>query len=251
MLKFIVEKLLNHFKNKLCFSKHDLLEFFHTYEPELNMSTFNSRLRKLLNENIISEIKSNCYIVSSKPKFTPNLSDELIKIDRILKRNFDNLEYSIWSTGWFNYFSRHQLGQSITILEVDRDLIEIVFNVFKDLSKNVLINPGTKEMEYYSDTKEIILILPLIARAPKQKIIINNQKVTIPRLEKILVDIFCDKNTYYMIQGSELVTVFDNAVKKYTINFSKLFSYADRRGRKMALKEFILDNIDDEINEYL
>jgi len=252
MLQFIIDKLLAHFNNKLCFSKNDLLEFFLAYESELNMSTFNSRLRKLLNEELITEIKSNCYMVSSKPKFTPNISDELIKIDKIIKRNFDDIDYSIWSTSWLNIFSRHQLTQSISILEVDKDLIEIIFSTIRDASKNtVLINPGSKEMENYSDADDVIIILPIISRSPKQKTTIEKQTISTPSLEKILVDIFCDDKTYYMIQGSELITVFDNAIKRYSINFGKLFSYASRRGRKIALKDFLLKNIDNEINDYL
>ena len=37
-------------------------------------------------------------------------------------------------------------------------------------------------------------------------------------VEKLLVDLYCEKDLFYFLQGQELVNIFGNAFDKYTIN---------------------------------
>jgi hypothetical protein len=55
----------------------------------------------------------------------------------------------------------------------------------------------------------------------------------------LLVDLFCDKKLFYAYQGSELVFIFNSAYRRYSINFTRLFSYAQRRNRKTDLMDFL------------
>ena len=63
-----------------------------------------------------------------------------------------------------------------------------------------------------------------------------------PLLEKILVDVFAENKLFYYSQGSELIHIFENALKNYDINFTKLFSYAKRRERDNDIKVFLNNN---------
>jgi hypothetical protein len=67
------------------------------------------------------------------------------------------------------------------------------------------------------------------------------KKIVLPTLEKILVDLFCDPKLYFAFQGQQLVKIFEGALAKYVINYSRLLNYAKRRHREDALKEFLLE----------
>jgi len=45
------------------------------------------------------------------------------------------------------------------------------------------------------------------------------------------------------VQGSELIHIYENAITSYTINFTKLFSYAKRRKREQDIKQFISNHM--------
>ena len=89
---------------------------------------------------------------------------------------------------------------------------------------------------YLLHMKDVIVIQNLISQAPLQEI----QKTTTVTLKKLLVDLFCEKNLFFYLQGSELQNIFQRAFEKYTINESKLLRYADRRKKKDEIREMII-----------
>jgi len=84
----------------------------------------------------------------------------------------------------------------------------------------------------------------LITRSPVGKRTENKVKLSTPLLEKILVDLFAEEKLFYFYRGSELRHIYENAIKSYTINFTKLFSYAKRREREQEIKSFITQHME-------
>jgi hypothetical protein len=68
-------------------------------------------------------------------------------------------------------------------------------------------------------------------------------EVYTPLLEKILVDLFAEEKLFYLYQGNELAHIFENAIKLYTVNFTKLLSYARRRKKEQEIKMFLTYHI--------
>ena len=89
-------------------------------------------------------------------------------------------------------------------------------------------------MKYLPDEKETLIVKPLVSEAPLQTI----NKINLPTIEKILVDIFCDDVIFAAQQGSEMRTIFQEALKKYTVNESRMMRYADRRRKKECFREY-------------
>jgi hypothetical protein len=69
------------------------------------------------------------------------------------------------------------------------------------------------------------------------------EKFYTPLLEKVLVDLFAEEKLFYYLQGSELIHIYENAINKYAINFTKLFSYAKRREREQDIKQFMINHM--------
>ena len=125
-------------------------------------------------------------------------------------------------------------------METEKDLVNSAFFNLTDQVKNLFLQPTENEIEIYVLEKENPVILKsIISRSPLQKINDKNFRINIPRLEKILTDIYCDRHIYYFYSGIELENIFENALNRYAIDFSRLFSYAARRGKEPEIKEFI------------
>ena len=95
------------------------------------------------------------------------------------------------------------------------------------------------------------MIKKLVTRSPISKRTEKKLKFHTPCLEKILVDIFSEDKLFYYSQGSELVHIFENALKSYDINFTKLLSYAKRRDRDNDIKLFLSNNMNYLVKDIL
>ena len=106
-----------------------------------------------------------------------------------------------------------------------RELTEVLFHRFQEAGKTVFHHPDKKVFYDYIDiTKPGLIIKPLITGSPLQEV----GGITVPMLEKLLVDIRSDADFDYM-SGGESVRMLENAVSLYTINTTKLLRYAGRR----------------------
>ena len=152
------------------------------------------------------------------------------------------MRYSIWSTKSANEFSLHLSARFITILQVEIDALEPVYAFLRNQNMGtVYFQPGEKEIErYIFESEKSIILQSLISKAPIQKI---GNIVTIT-LEKMIVDLFCEKDLFISFQGSELVHIIKTAYERYSINFTTVFHYARRRGKEVDLKQFLKDKTD-------
>lgn len=130
----------------------------------------------------------------------------------------------------------HQPGRFYILVEVDKDAAQSVFFYLKEHKTPVFIEPTEDLIEkYFPNQQETIIVKSLVSEAPLQTI--NN--INIPTIEKILVDIFCDDIIFAAQQGSEMKTIFLEALSKYTVNESRIMRYADRRRKKESFREYL------------
>lgn len=129
-----------------------------------------------------------------------------------------------------------QPGRFYLMVEVEKDAVQSVFFFLKEARYSVFIEP-TKEIieKYIPDEKEILIVKSLVTEAPLQKI----EGINMVTIEKMLVDIFCDKIIFSAQQGSEMRTIFKEAMNKYTVNENRMLRYADRRRRKERFSDYL------------
>ena len=142
----------------------------------------------------------------------------------------------VWNTAVFNEFMLHQPNQFFVLMETDKETTNAVFYFLREIKKSVFIEPTKDILEKYVVNKnEVFVVKQLISEAPTQ----NINGVETASIEKMLVDIFCDKVIFSAQQGAEMRTIFKEAFAKYTINQSKMLRYADRRRKKEELNQFV------------
>ncbi len=245
MPRIIETKLIEKFNDGEPFTRRELYDFYRDFEPELKESTFGWRIYDLKQRQVISERRRGVYALTSLRAYTPELSSGLIALARRITKRFEEVKFCIWDTSWLNEFTRHQSRGSAIIIEIEKGFEESLFYELKDtVRREIYLNPDEKTIALYiAESDRPVIVKKLVTRSPLSERRAHRLTLNVPALEKILVDVFSEEKLFHYLQGSELMHVFDNALGSYTINLSRLFSYASRREREQQIRQFLVDHM--------
>lgn len=184
---------------------------------------------------VLTRIGRGKFAVGTGKIFIPDFTNKLKTINSKLKKEFPFLEICLWNTSAFNEFMIHQPGRFYILVEVEKDAAQSVFFSLKEAKYSVFIEP-TKDLieKYIPDEKETLIVKPLVTEAPLQKI----DGINTVTLEKMLVDIFCDDVIFSAQHGSEMRTIFKEAISKYAVNENRMLRYANRRRKKESFTKY-------------
>lgn len=246
--KFRVKEMKERFENRL-FTSKELYQFYLNYELDLKQNTFRWRIHNLKQSGIITTVKRGTYKLESRKTFTPPINLSLKRIYNKIKEQFPYIEISIWETSWLANYMVHQPRTENIIIEVDKDAMESVFALFQETKNNVFLNPNKHDVETYLMTgKSNIVVKNLVVESPIQL----QDKIYVPKIEKIIVDLFVDKDLFIMYQGQELANIYEELFETFSINQSTLNRYATKRKVKDRLIDFIINQTSiDKNNIYI
>ncbi|QHA38256.1 hypothetical protein D5E69_22375 [Rossellomorea marisflavi] len=235
--KFRISEVKRNFLNRP-FTSRELYHFYLNYEPDLNENTFRWRIYNLKKEGIITSVKRGTYMLESRIDFIPPINLSLKRMYNKIKEQFPYIDISIWETNWLNNYMVHQPRTDNVIVEVDKDAMESVFSLLQETRSNVFLNPSKNEIDTYLLTgKNNIVVKNLVVESPIQL----QEKIHVPKIEKILVDLFIEKDLFIMYQGKELANIYELIFETFNINQSTLNRYATKRNVKERLMDFILE----------
>lgn len=233
--KYDIDSLNKHFGKQLKFSLDELRAFFKKHDPTLPDTTIRWRVHNLVNQSVISRTGHGLYQLASTSDYIPELSTRVLKISKYIKRNFPTTSYCTWDSGMINEFAQHLSGYPFILVDVERDVSESVYFSLKKEFKGVFLRPSeTLIHDLLPDFQLPIIVRYLASESPLNQV--NN--IFTVSIEKLLVDIFCDKEFHYLA-GSERRSVFSNAYNKYVVNENKLLRYAARKGNRPDLYKYI------------
>lgn len=240
----IIEQLRKHFKGKETFSREELYAFYTRFKPNLKETTFRWIIFNLKERQIISSISRGFFTLSFKPIFKPETDKSEKKIFIAIEKQFPTLKFCIWSTRIVSEFMLHVPAKHITIVQVEKEALEPVYDFLKTSANrrsDIFIQPEEKEIErYIYESDKAIILLPLVSKSPIQKV----NRVQTTTLEKLIVDLYSDKKIFAAFQGSELAHIINTAYSRCAIDFTKLFHYAKRRRKDMELRDFFANKTD-------
>lgn len=253
MPRIIENRLIDNFKGRDSFDRNELYEFYLDFEPDLKESTFSWRIYDLKKKDIIKTIGRGRYVISYKPKYRANPSENILKIARKVNDQFEDIDYCIWETQWLNQFSRHQAFNKIILVEIEREFVDSLYYYLNDnLRMDIYLKPDEKDIQFYiSESDTSVVIQRLVTRAPKSKLKVRKTSVFVATLEKIMVDLFAEERLFHFYQGSEMTHIYENIIKTYSINFTKLFSYAKRRKKEQEIKQFMSNHLPNTLDNIL
>ena len=241
--KEIIKKIEEYFSRSQTFTRKELYDFLElNFFPHLKETTFRWRIHELKKTNIIVSVTRGIFKLSeNKELFEPSISKKLSRIRNLFQKNFNSISYCIWSSNWLNEFSRHQATSEIVFVEVEKELVNSVFNLLNDNNfTNVFIEPDKFVTEtYVSENQTSIIVKSLVTKSPTKFV----KNIAVPKLEKILVDLFSDNKYLVAFKGYEQKIIFENAFDKYQLNLSSLINYSRRRKKDKFLTDFLIAEI--------
>lgn len=236
-----IADLRNRFKNESPVGNQDIALFYKQFETDIKPTTVNWRIFTLVQMGVLQRIGRGRFKLGEGKNYLPQISPGMKLIYKKVRREFPFLNICIWNTSSLNEFMIHQPGKFYYLLEVEKEAAESVFYFLRDTKFAVFLEPDKNILEkYLPEEKEVIIVKSLVTEAP----LLTVEKISTASIEKMLVDIFCDEVIFSAQQGSEMRTIFETVLTKYTVNQSKMFRYADRRGKKDNLIGF-MDSLND------
>ncbi len=232
----LIEQLVRSFGDKQILEKSDFLAFYRQSDPLVKDTTVNWRIYNLVRSGVIERIGKGKFRFGNSRIWIPGRSAQIVSLHRKLKKQFPFLDICVWSNSVFNEFMVHQLFRYYIIIEVEKDTTEAVFLWLKDAGYNAALNPSDDFInKYFIGNNEYVVVKPLISEAPLQTV----DGIILPSLEKVLVDIVCDKPLFNAVQGSEMRDIYTGAFQKYTVLYDRLLRYAGRRGKREEMEDYL------------
>ena len=235
MAETLEKHIGRYFKESEKLSKQKLVGSIKKDFPAWSDNTINMYLSKLKKEGIINAPSRGIYEMESNIPFKPNISNSLKRIFNKVKREFPYISFCIWDTVWLNDFMRHQPFKHYLVMEVEKDASESVFTFLTGTIKNVFFNPDEEIFDrYIHNQDEILIVKNMVSESP----MIENEKIIIPALEKLLVDMLIDR-ALFSAQQNEKEFIMRSAMENVTLNELKMRRYAIRRNREKEIDELL------------
>ncbi len=162
-----------------------------------------------------------------KPVFHIVPEESLRKLFTGLKTALPFAKVSIWHTDAILPLMHDIPNISITIVGAERLAASPVADALENLTPSLVLQDSEKNtLTRLAPGRELIVVTPQVSQAPVEV----SYGVTVPTLEKILVDILCD-NALHALTGSQAYAIYAAAFDRYAVNVKTLHRYAGRRNR--------------------
>lgn len=236
--KLRIEDIKKIFEGSGYFTSKQLYEFYIQDEPRLNINTYRWRVYYLKEQGLIRSIKRGVYTLENKKTFEVNISRNMLKMYNLIKRQLPYTNISIWETVWVHKFMIHQPNSSLIIIDIDKEAMNTAFEILREKMGNVYIYARKNDISFSMHGNSVV-IKSFLKESPIKK----EKMVIVPKLEKILVDLFVDEGLFITYHGQELINIFNEIFSEYAINMTTLYRYARERAVTERLKGFLRSNV--------
>lgn len=254
------KKLLDNFYNEFVvgsvISKSELISYITKYYGTLKPITLAWRIFDLKNAGCIQILGNHQYrVVDEKESKTlgmvtnTKILDFLTKYNKRFVANKEDhygidINISIWETYILNEFMTHQMYKNFIIIEVDETRIDNLFYEMKEQFKDVVPLSKVKGFDYLSYKLENIIIIQKLPKRSPLYAYKRNNYISIPKPEKILVDLLVYNEKIYNIDENEILNIYRKMIEQYRVSLTTLLSYARIRGQNIKAKvQEIIDEI--------
>lgn len=229
----LIDLIPDYFKSKSMLSKVELANAISEDFPDWSDTTINVRISELKKENIIQNPSRGYYTIKRKASYIPEISAKLRKLYKTLNKSLPYAEFCVWNTKWLNEFMRHQPFHFYQIVEVEKEAMESAFHVLSETYTDLYLTPDTQDFErYISKAENPLIIKQMVSESPTS----NLEKVEIPKIEKLLVDMLIDTDLFGA-QQNEIDFIYKSTLDKYSLNQGMMKRYAQRRNREKELTD--------------
>lgn len=200
---------------------------------EIKKTALSWHLEAMMKDGIVAKVGRGIYKIlpaNCRPKqaYQPETSLKAKNVYKEIRAAFPYIDVSVFCGDFLARLQHHISTNHAIYVEVSRDATEPVFHHLKGMGLPAYHRPDAEFVYENIDLREeCFIVKPLVSESP----LMEADGVATPRLEKILVDVFCDSDLSYL-QGAEAFRIVANAVSLFDVNRSTLMRYASRRNVK-------------------
>jgi len=222
--------ILEFVEGKKYFSARALKAYLAKRKPKYAPLTINQYLYNLSAQKKLFDAGRGWY--STLPNALKLDTAPLRDLESTVKAKFPLLSFSCWGTEQIQPFAHHLQTNFVRFLYVERDAIPSVAEYLVAKGYDAYPNPGIPELEkYFKPNNRSVIVRGSITEEP-----VEGHYATI---EKILVDLYLEKDRANLMDGAEYKRVFKNLAYSQRINIARLLRYAQRRKVKKAFTQII------------
>ena len=189
------KRISSELKDRDSFTTEELKPFLILPGEEISPVTIRTRLNALKRSGVITAVGRGLYTLKKLHNYTPEIDKSLREVYLVLRKQLPLTRICVWKPSWLNEFALHIASIQIIVVESETETERAVFEVLQEaLKKNfsltenlLLLNPSAEDIDLYvSGQSPAIFVGRLITEAP----IMESDGVVVPRIEKMLVDLF-------------------------------------------------------------
>lgn len=205
----------------------------------LSLPVINATLSKMTKQGELARIGRGIYEYNSGLKvFSPTISENTAAMYKLIREQFPFTKFCIYEGDWISGMMHHIAPNHSLYIEVERYADEAVFEFLKKEGKTTYHKPDADFIFKYVDLiEENCIVKILTSQSPLR----TKEGIKIPTLEKLLVDMYCDKDFSYL-QGSEYYRIMSGAQDHYSINRNTLLRYASRRNVAAQIDKMLTES---------
>jgi hypothetical protein len=231
----LTHTISNAFQDKKLLTKRELLAWLEAVYPGASEETRSWRIYDLKANGILESPGRGMYRLSSREDFAPVFSNLSKRIAALLAKKLPLVNVCIWETRWLNTWMELQTAYNWTLVEAEKDALDVIFNHLTEISNKVYLRPNRAIMELYVlSQNDAVIVKPLVSEAP----LMRSCKITTATPEKMLVDIVAEPDIFVGQQG-ELEHIFENIFSQILVHQNRLLRYARRRKREEQVRKII------------
>jgi predicted transcriptional regulator of viral defense system len=204
------------------------LELARTAVRDVPRSTVRWRLYEMVQRGALQRLRRGVYTRQDKREFRLTVADSLASLFHAVRKNLPYVELCVWRSDVLQDLTQHFPDRSVSIIEVEKDGEAAVQDFLVGIDQPAVAYEDLPAVDRSFPGQKYVVVKRLVSEAPLTRV----DDVTVPRLEKILVDIVQDRNLFGFLEGAETHHIYESASDRYHIQLDTLLRYASRRGAK-------------------
>ena len=210
----------------------------------LKEDTLYWRAHQLVKEGVLERLAPGRYRLISRRQipFAMEPWAELGQAAEEVHRERPQLKCCVWQTDFLSNFMVQQVTFHFGLIEVERSAVDLVFGLVAESVKSLQgrvfiwntairnsIAHGMAQAAYTSSNYQAkpVYVKAMPSVAPLQR----TEGYHVPRIEKVLIDLFCDPILFAAFQGYELEEIIAGVLNRYPVNPTTLRRYGQYRER--------------------
>lgn len=219
------------------YTRKQLVTMLREDSPGLNQGSYQWAVGGMLKSGHIIRTGFNEYKAEEKnglqvydPSYSEAASELLMKLDA----GFPDVGFTVFETVLLNEFLNHLIARNTIFIQAEKDVSLFIFRFLQEEGlKNIMYKPSKQEFSLYW-TDGCVVVEDMISEAP-----FCTGSPHVITLEKMLVDIYCDKLLRSIYNSAEYPEVVKQAVNHYKVEKTKMLRYAGRRNKAAEIREIM------------